>query len=376
MNSATILVVEDDPVTARALEGQLRLLGHRLAGVASDAARALDILDRASVDLTLMDIGLPGEVDGVELASLIRKRHGGSVVFLTARSDPETFERAKVTDPMGYLTKPVSVEDLRRVVGMALYRRELQRQLERSEERYRLIFENAAAGIWTATPEGRLLSGNTALADMLGYDSAEELLNCVKDVAVQYYFETERFATLRALLQDGGEVRRFESRVFGRDGDVLWVEEHVRFVPEGEEQEPFILATVLDVTARREAEDALNLAHEMLQRTIDAIPDLVCLVDLEGAVILANSALAARRGVTKEELLGRPFSEVVYAADEPLPDDPIHKVLSQGQAVTNFMCTDHRGMGYFISASPFHGLDGRMVGVVHVTRDLSEVKLV
>jgi len=128
---ARVLVVEDEGIVARDLAGALAELGYSVpATVATgeDAiARALDL----HPDVVLMDIRLPGKIDGIEAASVVRQQHGIPVVFLTAHSDGETLRRAMLTEPVGYVVKPFSPPQLRCAIEIALHRRRLDAECER-----------------------------------------------------------------------------------------------------------------------------------------------------------------------------------------------------------------------------------------------------
>jgi len=103
-------------------------------------------------------------------------------------------------------------------------------ELRQAEEKYRSIFENAAEGIFQASPEGVYLSANPALAKMLGYASVEELLNSITDIGRQIYVQPSRRSELIAYLRRFDSVTGFESQIYSKNGSLLWVSENVRAV--------------------------------------------------------------------------------------------------------------------------------------------------
>src|SRR6266700_3973971 len=106
-----ILVVEDETIIAMDIQSRLRSLGFD-AEVAGTGEEAVSKAIEAPPDLILMDIVLPGTIDGIEAAEEIRKRFDIPVIYLTAYSDSRTLERAKKTGPFGYLLKPLKDRDL------------------------------------------------------------------------------------------------------------------------------------------------------------------------------------------------------------------------------------------------------------------------
>lgn len=105
-NSAKILIVEDDPLIAGWIEEILVAAGMDIGGLASSAAEALALATESQFSLALVDIGIPGSLDGIELACLLRNNHAIPTIFLTGRGDAETAERARAATPVGFLRKP------------------------------------------------------------------------------------------------------------------------------------------------------------------------------------------------------------------------------------------------------------------------------
>ena len=136
MSAARILVVEDDRVVARDLRQQLTRLGYDVVGVTARGEDACALALSTSADLALTDIRLEGRMDGIDAAQEIRLACDIPVVFLTAYADDETLQRARLTEPHGYLLKPFEDSQLRTAVEMALYRHATDRKLRHSERRY------------------------------------------------------------------------------------------------------------------------------------------------------------------------------------------------------------------------------------------------
>jgi DNA-binding NarL/FixJ family response regulator len=124
---ARVLVVEDDRLVALDIETMLREFGFSPCSTAYSADDALRVASDQEPDLVLMDIRLEGDSDGVWAAQRLRETLGLRVVYLTANSDLSTVERAKVTDPYGYLLKPIRPLDLRCCLELALHQMRRER---------------------------------------------------------------------------------------------------------------------------------------------------------------------------------------------------------------------------------------------------------
>lgn len=130
MDKARILVVEDEAIVAMDIANTLRNLGHEVTNKVSSGERAIESVRENRPDLILMDIGLKGEMDGIQTAEKVRSQYSIPVIFLTAYADEKTLERAKITVPCGYLTKPFEETDLRIAIEVGLYRARLESERE------------------------------------------------------------------------------------------------------------------------------------------------------------------------------------------------------------------------------------------------------
>lgn len=120
MPNPGILIVEDDPIIAADLEDRLIEMGYKITGSVRSGEAAMDILKTQIPDLALLDIQLEGELDGVETAEIISKKHRFPLIFLTSNADDFTFARAKGVQPYAFLSKPFRGRDLRHTIELAL----------------------------------------------------------------------------------------------------------------------------------------------------------------------------------------------------------------------------------------------------------------
>lgn len=120
MANAKILVVEDEGIVSIDIRNMLKNLGYTIAGVAFLGEEAVQKADSTQPDLVLMDIGLKGDIDGIEAAKTIRDRFHIPVVFLTGFADENTLTKAKEADPSGFITKPIKEEELTATIKQAL----------------------------------------------------------------------------------------------------------------------------------------------------------------------------------------------------------------------------------------------------------------
>ena len=120
MTPKKILIVEDDDIIAKVENWRLKNLGYEVAGRAVSGAEALELVAKTKPELVLMDINIQGDMDGIETAKRIKKQFSIPVVYVTSHSDGPTLDRAKATQPDGFVVKPFEDNDLRVAIELAL----------------------------------------------------------------------------------------------------------------------------------------------------------------------------------------------------------------------------------------------------------------
>jgi len=117
-----ILIVEDERIVAADLQQMLRELGYDAYAVAASGADALAIARQTRPDIALMDIRIRGLLDGIETAAQLRREFNTAVIFLTAHTDDDTLQRAKLAEPYGYLPKPINAPLLKSTIELTSHR--------------------------------------------------------------------------------------------------------------------------------------------------------------------------------------------------------------------------------------------------------------
>jgi CheY-like chemotaxis protein len=127
-----IMIVEDEFLIAMDLQKRLEDLGYEVPAIAASADRALELAGFHTPDLILMDIRLQGGSDGIKTAAEVRRRLHIPVIFLTSHADGKTLERAKLSEPSGYIVKPFVFVNFRAVIEIALQNHETELSLRKS----------------------------------------------------------------------------------------------------------------------------------------------------------------------------------------------------------------------------------------------------
>lgn len=182
MKKARILIVEDSLIVAYHLRKTLEVEGYSVLGIESTGEAALMAIPRQSPDLVMMDIMLAGKMDGVETAMQIRSKHHIPVVFLTALSDKDTIQRAKITEPFGYVTKPFEDREIFTVIEMALYKHGIEMKLRQSEEKYLSTVRAISDAVVTVDQNFTIAYCNPSALHLLG--------TVLENIQGKYVFDT------------------------------------------------------------------------------------------------------------------------------------------------------------------------------------------
>ncbi len=241
-------------------------------------------------------VGLPGRVwqtqahewqqDVGQLSAEQFKRHelvrdyhlgGLGVPIITNRGSQETSGQEEVLAVLAFFIFDAGEEDERLVqlvlaiaaqLGTVIARKQAEAALREAEERYRSIFENASEGIFQSTLEGTYLSVNPALARIFGYESIDELINSIQSITRQIYVDPQRRHEFIAEMNRYNKVSRFESQVYRQDGTMIWVSENARAVRDPQGNLLYYEGTVVDITARKIAEERLRYEQEQSERLL------------------------------------------------------------------------------------------------------------
>ena len=488
-----ILVVEADMAIGNHLADQLRGLGYHVIDVVSTGENAVRAAQDSATQLVLMDIEIKGDLDGIEAARQIRATRGVPAILLAANEVREIGERAKASEPFGFLVKPYGTTELNRSIELALYKAEMERRLLASEARYRDMAELSPLFVYEIDAEGRFVYANSSGKKMAGYAQGEALpplwdvfaeesihrlsVNVSKILAGEKTSGNE----YELIRKDGSKVPILaysspvvrENRVVGlrgtafdlsdrkrMEGELAASEERFRTISEclpdailvvqdrkivksnpavnhvlGYREEELegitfsaiwppntelqrekilerlhvhgsvfdgvklrrkdgssvltdvtsatipwdndsaVLVTLRDATARIAALEALRRAKEEWELTFHSVPDLIAIIGSDYRIKKLNRAMAERLGLGLDEAVGMPCHEVVHGTAAPFCSCPHSALLHDGATHGVEVVEQRLGGTFFVTASPLLGSNGRVLGCVHVARDITEQKL-
>jgi len=282
-----ILIADDEWVTRVEIEEMLTDLGYEVVGQAETGAEAIDMVRSLEPDLIVMDVMMPGEMNGIDAARVIKAELGTPIIFITGYGDPEYIEAAKEIAPFGYVMKPFDEKEIHASVEIALSKRELElklmqahegleranlilqeeiasrkkteRELRESEKLYRDIFEKNKAIKWVLDPStGKIIDANSAACEFYQY-SYEEMTNLyLWDINLMGETEMKKFLASAA----SEEQTEFTFKHRKASGEICTVQIYTGTLETGGKK--LLHSIIIDITDRIRADEALRESHKRL----------------------------------------------------------------------------------------------------------------
>lgn len=340
MSKARILIVEDEAIVAEDLSQKLERLGYEVVGVAATGPDSLSLARNGQPDLVLMDIRLQGKMDGVEAAQAIRRECDVPIVFLTAHSDPETLQRAKGSDPFGYILKPFETPQLETQIQIALHKHQAEREIQRQREWLRVTLRSIGDAVITTDAEGMVTSLNPAAEGLTGWTMDEALGRPLVEVFSIINEETRKPASdpVERVLKEGNVVGLANhTALISRDGKETTIEDSAAPIKDAQGRIIGVVMVFHDVTEKRRAEQRLRDSEERERREREFLECVIsnagsCMAVVKGHELrytMANAAFQAFAGDVS--MVGRTYREVFPEAAAAGAETLIQRVLETGE---------------------------------------------
>ena len=254
---------------------------------------------------------------------------------------------------------------------------EIEKGLREAELKYRSIFENAVDGFFQTSPQGTYIAVNTPLAKIYGYDTQADLIAAMSDISRQLYVESGQRQEFIRLMQEQQTITNFQSRIFRRNGSVIWISEDVRAVSNSNGDLLHYEGTVKDITAQKATEDALKSSEHLYHSLVETLPQNIFRKDLDGRFIFANQRFSQTVGLPLEQIIGRKDADLFpkELAEKYCRDDQrVMVTLQVIDTVESHKRPDGQMIHVQVLKSPLYDANGRLAGVQGMFWDITERK--
>jgi PAS domain S-box-containing protein len=167
-SASKIMIVEDEVVITMRLQQRLASMGFDVTGVAYAGEEAVEKAKSLRPDLILMDIMIPGKLDGIAAAKIVKAELDIPVVFLTAFSEDKIIKRAKEAEPYGYILKPFQDREIKAAIEIALYKKKMEKALRESEKKFKDFLDNLGDAAYEVDTIGNITYANKVAETLTG----------------------------------------------------------------------------------------------------------------------------------------------------------------------------------------------------------------
>lgn len=393
MLEVKILLVEDESIEAMDIKRTLESFGFKVPYVASSGEEALEKAIEIMPDLILMDIIIRGQIDGIDVASKIKKLNI-PVIFLTAHREDDTIERAKLTEPYGYIVKPYDGTELKHVIKLAIYKNKMEQEFLDS------IIENIPNMIFIKSADQLNFEMiNKAGEQLLGH-LKEKLLGkndydfFPKDEADFFTKKDREILKNKKLLDIPEEI--IDTKNLGQR--IL----HTKKIPllDNDGNPQYLLDISEDITELKHAENSLNRSYEDLElkvqeRTAEILKsreesrqtnrynrellevsiDPLVTIGSDGNITDVNRAVELVTGYSRDQLIGTDFS--TYFTDYDKAKEGYKEVFRKRFVKNYGLEIRHRNGNItpvLYNGSVYKNENGDIIGVFAAARDISQLK--
>jgi len=230
-------------------------------------------------------------------------------------------------------------------------KKNLELALLESEAKYRSIFNNAVMGIYRVR-EGRFLSANTHAAQILGYSSAEELIESITDIDTQIYADPKARQISKLILLKDGILENFETPCLHKDGSIVWVSFNARLVRDAEGNILYHEGTSHDINERKRAEEKIMIREREFMELVEFSVIGICKIAANGDIISANDTAAHILGYSSSEEFIQSIKDVstqLYANPEQRID--LLRKIEENDTIQNYKIPSRHKDGSVVSCS-------------------------
>ena len=253
-------------------------------------------------------------------------------------------------------------------------RRQAERRLRDSEERYRATFEQTAVGVCEVDPQGRFIRGNRRFCDLLGYERHELLLKSMDEVSHPGDRKLE-YRLIKELETGGRETYTVEKRYLKKDGTQVWGNTTVSMVREAGGGPKYFVGVVEDITERKAAEEALKQSEEKYRTTFQSVPLAITISEADtGRLLEVNEGFSQISGYSRWEALGQTAVGLrLFSISREL--DKLSEILEREGEIhameVQYRCKDDRIIDTVLSARPirYEGRDCLLTVVSDVSAE-------
>ena len=333
-----IMIVEDEEIVAADIKLCLEKLGYSICATASSGREAIAKATLTLPDLVLMDIVLKGSMDGIEAAAQIKELNI-PVVYLTAFGDATILQRAKVTEPYGYITKPFIDRDLHIAIEISIYKKEAEARISKTERWLATVLKSIGDAVIASDTDRRITFMNPVAEKLTGWKQEDALgrkLTEVLNIKGLDLLALEKHLVEKVIVE-GLTINLIEDRLLlTKDGTEIPISDSVAPIKDDNGENPGTVLVFRDTTKQQQVEENLRIhqvelesqnrdlrlaseelaaAQERYFGLYDEAPVGYCTISGKGVIQGANLTVATLLQDTRSGLIKKPLARFICKED-------------------------------------------------------------
>ena len=374
MSEARIMIVEDERIVAEDIKESLENMGYAVTPLARSGEMAIKMVEKYRPDLVLMDIVLKGKMDGIETAKQFRSRFDIPVVYLSAYSGDKIFERAKLTEPFGYVIKPFREKELQVNIEMGLYKHKMEKELKDSKEWFYATLNSIGDAVIAVNPSNNVVFMNPAAQLLTGWDiingKGKKLNEVFKIVngGNNDLIETYKMNSTNEFFFNG-EVQKV---LIDKYGLKLPVEDKYTPINDNYGSNIGYVLIFRDTIDQKRIENELKMALKEWQNIFNGISDCVLILDMEGYILNSNGVYESMIGLKTKNIVGQHCYTVMHCSSEFIRDNPIEKIKQNRMREYFEFMDNERKLRFHVTMDPIFNKSGEIIKAILIMRNVKD----
>jgi PAS domain S-box-containing protein len=401
---ARILIVDDDWIIRLIIAGMLTDLGYEVAGQAETGVEAIAMARDLEPDLILMDVVMPGEMNGIDAAMKIKMKSNIPIIFISGYGDPELIEKAKMIEPFGYVMKPFDETEVKAFVEIALYKSKMERKLGQANKQLNALNMSlqeeiinrkcaeealqashealsdsqrfAKLGSWELDLNTRIITLTKEHQFMAGKEPVKTAMP-LAEYAVDYVVEKDIPIIedrLEFAIQNIGNTHYHDSFEYRLKTDDVGGYKNFAVVSRSKSK-GIINGVTQDITERKQAEEAMQRSEEKYRRLVENLNDVIYSVNADGMITYVSPPVERILGFVPAELIGKPFTQLIHSEDRDASHRAFEDILQGRYYPSEYRLRTKSGQYRWVRVSslPVHD-NGQITGLQGVVTDITEKK--
>jgi len=377
----SLLLVEDEPVTALLEKEQLQSYGYSVNHVET-GEEAVELIRKKKelIDLVLMDIDLGDGIDGTEAARQILEHIDIPIVFLSSHTEPEIVKKTEMITSYGYVTKQSTITVLDASIKMAfkLFKAKILDQkkeeaLQQSEDKFAKAFKaNESLMAISTYKEGRFIDVNDKFLGVLGFEYDEVIGRTSGEL--NFFADLEKLEEFLKLIGQNRSFENLEIKVRTKSGDILYGLFSVSVITILNKK--YWLTVLNDITDVKKSRLKLSLANEQLKATLNALPDLMLEIDSNGLILDYRASKSENLFINPDDFIGKNLNEILPEDAAIVINKGMSAALEKGEHYGSIYSLDMPDgkMWYEISIARKGKADGSGISFIALCRDITDRK--